>query len=71
MESQTPEQIEIEKLRLLLKETQTKTIMKEAVNEWLEDKFATVGKWTLSGIVALALALLVYALIDYAHWRPL
>lgn len=48
-----------------------KAVMKEAVNEWLEEKFAVLGKWTLSGIAALALALLVYTLIEFAHWRPL
>ena len=69
MESE--DQKEFERLKLLLKETHAKNVMKEAVNEWLEEKFAQVGKWTLSGLAALALALFVYTLIDYAHWRPL
>jgi hypothetical protein len=41
------------------KEIQTQAI-KEALEEWLDKQFTSFGKWSLKGIVALALAGLVY-----------
>lgn len=43
----------------------TKSAMKEAVDEWLDAKFQQVGKWTVRGIAAAALAALTYFLINY------
>lgn len=68
MESNPNEQLPI---RDRLKDAQMKIVMKEAVNEWLEEKFALLSKWTLGGIAALTLALLAYTLIEFAHWRHL
>lgn len=42
-----------------------KDAMKEAVNEWLDDKFKQVGKWTVRGISAAALAALVYFILHF------
>lgn len=50
------------------KETQ-KAIVKEAITEWLDVKFAMVGKWTVSGILAVALAGLFYAYISTHGWK--
>ena len=37
-----------------------KEAIKEALSEWLDDKFSEFGKWSLKGMVALALVGLVY-----------
>lgn len=51
------------------KETQ-KQIFKEVLNEWLDDKFRTLGKWTLGGIAALGFAVLLTLAIKLG-WEPL
>lgn len=40
-----------------------KEAVKEGLKEWLNEKFAQFGKWSLAGIGALALAALAYILI--------
>ena len=37
-----------------------KAAIKEAIQEWLDKQFATVGRWTVRGIVSAALAVLFY-----------
>ncbi len=41
------------------KET-TKEAVREALKEWLNEKYAEFGRWSLHGLMALALAGLVY-----------
>ncbi|MDE2467973.1 MAG: hypothetical protein KGL35_04340 [Bradyrhizobium sp.] len=45
----------------MLSKEEQKQILREALKEWLEEKYASVGKWTLRGIGALML----YALVMY------
>jgi len=37
-----------------------KEAIKEAISEWLDKQFISLGKWTLKGIAAMGLAVLVY-----------
>jgi hypothetical protein len=46
-----------------------KDIVKEAINEWLNDKYRDVGKWTMHGILAATLAALAYAYLLELGWR--
>lgn len=46
-----------------------KAIIKEAISEWLEAKYAEFGKWTLHGIIAAGLAAGVYFLAVHG-WLP-
>jgi len=39
---------------------QQKEAIKEALEEWLDKQFTAFGKWSLKGLVAFALAALVY-----------
>lgn len=39
---------------------QQKEIIKEALQEWLDNQFAKFGKWTLTGLLAAAFSALVY-----------
>lgn len=41
-----------------------KALVKEAVNEWLQDRWAEFGKWTARGLLAAALA----ALVTFILW---
>lgn len=46
-----------------------KDAVKEALKEWLDEKFTTLGKWSLSSLAALALAALVYFILAMNGWR--
>jgi len=46
-----------------------KEVVKEALKEWLDEKFILVGKWTVTSIMALALAALVYFMLTYHGWK--
>ena len=47
-----------------------KKAMKEGLKEWLNEQYAAFGRWTLHGLIALALAGLVYLALTGAgfHW---
>jgi hypothetical protein len=45
-----------------------KSIFKEALKEWLDEKFAAFGKYTLTGIGAAALGVLAYFIIATSGW---
>lgn len=46
-----------------------KEAMKEAITEWLDQKFMLVGKFTVNGFLAAALAALVYAILIHQGWK--
>ena len=46
-----------------------RALVKEAIQEWLDVQFATLGKWTLTGILASAFAGLVYLALTGAGWH--
>ena len=41
---------------------QQKEIVKEAIREWLDEKYSAFGKWTVHGLAAASLCALVYLL---------
>jgi hypothetical protein len=46
-----------------------KEVIKEAISEWLDKQFATLGKWTLGGICSAGLAGLAYWLLINNGWH--
>ena len=46
-----------------------KEIVKEAITEWLDEKYQMLGKWTLNGLMAAAVALLGYLILWTNGWR--
>lgn len=47
-----------------------KTLMKEAMTEWLDKKFAEFGKWSAKGLFAMALVGVFYLYLSSHGWKP-
>jgi hypothetical protein len=47
-----------------------KAIVKEALSEWLDKKFAQFGKWSFHGILAMVLAAIAYLFLAQHGWTP-
>lgn len=52
-----------------MSDEEQKRIFKEAISEWLDAKFAELGKWSLAGILAAALAALAYFTLAINGWH--
>lgn len=52
-----------------LTEEEQKRVIKEALQEWLDKQFALFGKWTLAGIISLALAGGLYLWLISSGWH--
>lgn len=48
---------------------QIKQAAKEAIKEFLDDKFALFGKWSMGGIAAMFLAAMVFFLLAANGWH--
>lgn len=46
-----------------------KEAMKEAMKEWLNEQFSTFGKWSVAGILSLALTAVMYLFLISQGWR--
>lgn len=46
-----------------------KAALKEALREWLDDMFATFGRWTLTGLAVAAFGGMVYLALVGAGWK--
>lgn len=46
-----------------------KSALKEALKDWLDDKFVQFGKWSLAGILAMAFAMVVWFFFFSHGWR--
>ena len=44
-------------------------LIKEALKEWLDEKWATFGKWSAKGIAAMILSVLAYIWLTQHGWR--
>jgi hypothetical protein len=45
-----------------------KEALKEAIHEWLDEQFATFGRWTFKGLLAAAFAGAVYLALKGQGW---
>lgn len=45
-----------------------KQAIKEAISEWLDQRYKDVGRWTLKGIMAASLAVLFYLYAAAHGW---
>lgn len=46
-----------------------KEVIKEALHEWLDDKYAQFGRWSLTGIAAAALFVIAWLVLTSHGWR--
>ena len=46
-----------------------KKVLKEALKEWLDEKYSEFGHWSVNAIMAAALAALAYYLISHGHFN--
>lgn len=46
-----------------------KEIIKEALKEWLDEKFLTFGKWSFLSVAALFVAAVVYFILFAHGWK--
>jgi hypothetical protein len=46
-----------------------KKILKEALQEWLDAKFAAFGRWSLGGMLAMAMFVIAYLYLTQHGWR--
>lgn len=47
-----------------------KDAVKEAIREWLDAKFAEVGKWAVGGVVAMIVVSLLWLVLIKSGWTP-
>ena len=47
----------------------TKQALKEALKEWLDERFAVLGKWSFGTMAAIALAALTYFVLQINGWH--
>lgn len=52
-----------------MSENETKDALKEALKEWMDEKFASFGKWSLGAIATAALGLLAYLILTTNGWH--
>jgi len=46
-----------------------KEALKEAIREWLDEKYSAFGKWTFHGLAAMALCGVVYVAMISNGWH--
>lgn len=46
-----------------------KEIIKEAIKEWLDEKYTNIGRWTVYGLVASGVVGLLYLIAWSNGWR--
>lgn len=46
-----------------------KAIVKEAIREWLDEKYTAFGKWTLHGLLAACIGALAYWLAVHGGFK--
>lgn len=46
-----------------------KRLIKEALHEWLDEKYALVGRWTINGLIAATVGALVTFILMF-HGTP-
>ena len=52
-----------------MSDQETKDALKEALKEWLDEKFATFGKWSAASIAAAGLGVLAWLILTMNGWH--
>lgn len=51
-------------------QAEVKAAMKDAIKEWMDEKFAEFGRWTFHGILIALLGALAYFILASHGWQP-
>ena len=55
---------------MVMEKSEAKEAVKEAITEWMNEKFLTFGKWSMMGIFSMAFAVIVYVFMFTTGWIP-
>ena len=58
-----------QKLRANMTDIEIKDVMKTAITEWMDAKFQTFGKWSLTGLAVMGLGALTYFILRMNGWE--
>lgn len=58
-------------LQAPLNDEKLKRVMKEALKEWLDEKFSEFGKWTFYGLLSAVFFALMYFILTTNGWQRL
>lgn len=47
-----------------------KEAVKAALKEWLDQQFAAVGRWTVGGLISIALVGIAWLFLASHGWKP-
>jgi hypothetical protein len=53
----------------MMSDQETKDALKEALKEWLDEKFSQFGKWSAGGIMVAVLGALTYFILQVNGWH--
>jgi len=51
-------------------QSEMKAALKDAIKEWMDAKFADLGRWTLHGVLVAAIGALAYFILTTHGWKP-
>lgn len=54
---------------MALERDEMKAALKQAIKEWLDEKFAEFGRWSMGAVLAAGLAALVYFILVMNGWQ--
>lgn len=55
--------------KVIITQDEVKIALKEALKEWMDDKFTAFGKWSFRGIASAALFALIYFILTMNGWK--
>lgn len=55
--------------KIIISHTEVKVALKEALKEWLDEKFTVFGKWSFRGLASASLFALVYFVLTMNGWK--
>ncbi len=55
--------------KIIISQEDVKIVLKEALKEWLDEKFSTFGKWSFRSLAAAAIFALIYFILTMNGWK--
>lgn len=65
-----PNEEEVRAALASMRRDEMKSVVRDAIREWLTEQLSAFGWWTLRGVLAVALAMIVYFSLVKAGWAP-